>query len=224
MIRSKTLTAVVVLATLSACVSVPKDDTVSAATARLPDTWRTASEDVSPDIEAWWNGFADAQLRQLIDKALAYNYDLKAAVERTRQAQALITVTRAGLYPDVGATSNASRERTHLPPPVGTNEDSAVSVSGIWNIDIFGGTQLAALAAAAQAAATDEARRDFEVALTANVATSYMHLRGLQSQLDILTRNIAARADTLHLTRVRFEAGLATDLDVAQAETQLRDV
>src|SRR4030095_2794888 len=191
--HSKTRAAVVVLAALSGCVSVPKHVTVSAAAARLSDTWRNAFADVSTDIEAWWNGFADAQLRALIDKALTYNYDLKAAVERTLQAQALITVARAGLYPDVGATSNASRERTHLPPPVGTNEDSAVGVSGIWNIDIFGGNQLAALAATAQAAATDEARRDFEVALTANVATSYMQLRGLQSQLDILTRNIAAR-------------------------------
>jgi NodT family efflux transporter outer membrane factor (OMF) lipoprotein len=220
---SRSLPALV-LAAFSGCVSIPKDDTVSVAATQLPATWKHASADTASDIEAWWNGFADAQLRALIEKTLTYNYDLKAAVERTRQAQALITVTRADLYPELDVTANASRERTHLPPPVGTNEDSAVGVGGFWDIDIFGGKQLAALAAKAQAAATDEARRDFEVALTANVATSYMQLRGLQSQLDILTRNIAARADTLHLTRVRFEAGLATDLEVAQAETQLRAV
>jgi NodT family efflux transporter outer membrane factor (OMF) lipoprotein len=97
-------------------------------------------------------------------------------------------------------------------------------VAGAWAIDVFGGDQLEALAVAAQAAATDETRRDFEVALTANVASAYVRLRGLQRQRAILEQNIAARADTLHLNRVRDEAGLATDLDVSQAETQLRQV
>src|SRR5207253_6622625 len=118
--------------------------------------------------------------------------------------------------------ASATRQRSHVPPPVGLASDAGIGVSGSWVIDIFGGNQLAALAAAAQAQATDEARRDFEVALTASVATAYMQLRGLQRQRAIVEENVAVRADTVHLTQVRYQAGLATDLDVARAQTQLQ--
>jgi NodT family efflux transporter outer membrane factor (OMF) lipoprotein len=210
---------------LSGCVNLPKSDVPSAAAAQIPATWRaTTSDGRTAELTSWWNEFSDAQLRALIDKALAQNYDLKAAVERTRQAQALITVARANLYPQVDVTADAARLRSHVPPPARMITDSAVGVSGLWDIDIFGGNQLRGLAQTAQASATEEARRDFEVALTANVATAYMQLRGLQRQLEILSQNIGARADTLHLTKVRYQAGLATDLDVSRAETQLRQV
>ena len=81
---------------LGGCVNLPKSDVPSAAAAQLPTTWRANTSDGgTTELHAWWNEFSDAQLRALIDKALAQNYDLKAAVERTRQAQALITVARA---------------------------------------------------------------------------------------------------------------------------------
>jgi NodT family efflux transporter outer membrane factor (OMF) lipoprotein len=216
----------VVAATLSACVSVPRSDAVVVGASELPAAWHASAghTDEGADLAAWWNGFTDPQLRALIDRALAHNYDLKAAVERSRQAQALITVTRASLYPDLNVAGSASRQKSHVPPPAGMATDAGIGIGGSWTVDVFGGNQLAALAATARAAATDEARRDFEVSLTASVATTYMQLRGLQRQLEILDGNIAARADTLHLTQVRYEAGLATDLDVARAETQLRQV
>jgi NodT family efflux transporter outer membrane factor (OMF) lipoprotein len=218
------LVLLVLVSALAGCVSLPGNDTVSAAAERLPTEWRSGQDAQATDVTAWWNSFSDEQLRALIDKALANNYDLKAAVERSRQAQALVTAARSNLYPELDADSSVSRARTHLPPPAGRVDQSAVGVSGSWDVDVFGGNQLAALAAVAQASATDEARRDFEVALTASVASSYVQLRGLQRQLAIVNGNIAARTDTLHLTRVRYEAGLATDLDVSQAETQLRQV
>jgi NodT family efflux transporter outer membrane factor (OMF) lipoprotein len=223
MLRSSWI-ALLCLAALAGCASLPQSEAVSTVAAQLPANWRHADSRATTDVATWWHGFADAELRALIDAALANNYDLRAATERSRQAEALIRVARADLYPQLDAIATASRSRTHLPPPVGDVDQAALGVSGYWNIDIFGGTQLEALAAAAEARATEEARRDFQVALTATVATSYMQVRGLQRQLEILTRNIATRADTLHLTRVRFDAGLATDLEVSQAETQLRQI
>ena len=216
----------VLAAALSACVSMPRSDAVAVSASQLPAAWHASAgyADEGADLAAWWNGFADPQLRALIDRALAQNFDLKAAVERSRQAQALITVTRASLYPDLSVTGSASRQKSHVPPPAGMASDAGVGLGGTWSVDVFGGNQLAALAASARAAATDEARRDFEVSLSAGVATTYMELRGLQRQLEIVERNIAARADTLHLTQVRYQAGLATDLDVARAETQLRQI
>jgi len=215
---------IVALAMLGGCVSLPRNETVAAAASNLPSAWRASNGgiDETAELAQWWNGFADAQLRGLIDKALARNYDLKAAVERTRQARALSAVARSSLFPELNLNASATRQRSHVPPPVGLASDAGIGVSGSWVIDIFGGNQLAALAAAAQAQATDEARRDFEVALTASVATAYIQLRGLQRQRAIVEENIVVRADTVHLTQVRYQAGLATDLDVARAQTQLQ--
>ena len=214
--------AALVLIGLGGCVNVPTSETVANAQASLPAAWRSAADEPGADLQTWWDGFADPTLRSLIERALEQNYDLKGAAERARRAQALIRVARSALYPDLNLTAAASRQRSNMPPPAGTSNDAALGTSGSWTIDIFGANQLAALAATAEAEASEEARRDFEVALTANVATVYAELRGLQTQRAILDANIAVRADTLHLTRVRYDAGLATDLDVARAETQLQ--
>lgn len=220
---SSRLVAVFALLALCGCVGMPKNESVAAAASRLPSAWRASNAgDDTAALAQWWDNFADAPLRALLDKALVHNSDLKAAIERTRQARAQSTIARSSLFPELDVGANASRQRSHLPPPVGIESDVGVGVSGAWVVDIFGGNQLEALAATAQAEATDEARRDFEVALMANVATAYVELRGLQRQRAILDENIAVRADTLQLTQVRYRAGLATDLDVARAQTQLQ--
>jgi NodT family efflux transporter outer membrane factor (OMF) lipoprotein len=170
----------------------------------------------------WWDAFSDDTLRMLIERALAANYDLKAAVERSRRAEALIGVARAELFPDLNAAASVQQQRTNVPPPVGDVSDSAAGLGGSWTIDAFGANHLAVLAATAQASAAEESRRDFEVALTASVGTLYVQLRGLQRELEILEDNVSTRADTLSLIGARYRAGLATDLDVARAETQLR--
>src|ERR1700730_4374568 len=107
----------IVVAALSACVSVPRSDAVAAGASQLPAAWHASAghADEGADLAAWWNGFTDPQLRALIDRALAQNFDLKAAVERSRQAQALVTVTRASLYPDLNVTGSATRQKSHVP-------------------------------------------------------------------------------------------------------------
>ncbi len=217
------LFSVLAMLALCGCVSMPKNESVAAAASGLPSAWRASNAgDDSAELARWWSNFADAQLHALIDKALVRNYDLKAAIERTRQARAQSIISRSSLYPELDVSASASRQRSHLPPPAGIASDVGVGVSGTWAVDIFGGNQLTALAAIAQAEATNEARRDFEVALIANVATAYIQLRGLQRQRAILDENVAVRADTLQLTQVRYRAGLASDLDVARAQTQLQ--
>src|SRR5262245_6299688 len=129
---------VLACAALAGCASLPPNVAVRAAAERLPTEFRSGHGAEMTDLTNWWNGFSDTQLRALIDKALASNYDLKAAVERSRQAQALITVARADLYPGLDAGSDVSRARTHLPPPAGRVDQSAIGVSGSWDIDIFG--------------------------------------------------------------------------------------
>ncbi len=90
-----------------------------------------------------------------------------------------------------------------------------------WEIDVFGGVRRGVEAALADQQAAIEARRDTMVSLLAEVARNYIDVRGIQRELRIANENIRTQQDTLDLTRSRFQAGLATDLDVARAEAQL---
>jgi NodT family efflux transporter outer membrane factor (OMF) lipoprotein len=90
-----------------------------------------------------------------------------------------------------------------------------------WELDVFGGVRRSVEAARADEQATVEARRDTMISLLSEVARNYIQLRGVQRQLAIAYENIRSQQDTLELTRSRFKAGLATDLDVARAEAQV---
>jgi NodT family efflux transporter outer membrane factor (OMF) lipoprotein len=90
-----------------------------------------------------------------------------------------------------------------------------------WEIDIFGGLRRSVEAATADAQAQEESRRDTMVTLLGDVARNYVQVRGLQRQIHIAFDNIKSQRDTLDLTKSRFKAGLATDLDVARAEAQV---
>jgi multidrug efflux system outer membrane protein len=90
-----------------------------------------------------------------------------------------------------------------------------------WEIDIFGGLRRSVEAAGADVQAQEESRRDTMVTLLGDVARNYVQVRGIQRQIHIANDNIKSQQDTLELTRSRFKAGLATDLDVARAEAQV---
>jgi NodT family efflux transporter outer membrane factor (OMF) lipoprotein len=90
-----------------------------------------------------------------------------------------------------------------------------------WEIDVFGGVRRSVEAADATIEASIEDRRAVLVTLLGDVASNYMDVRGFQHRIDVARANLKAQQETLDLTRVRFQAGLASDLDVAQAEGQL---
>ncbi len=90
-----------------------------------------------------------------------------------------------------------------------------------WEIDVFGGVRRSVEAADAIIEATEYSRRDILVSLLGDVARNYIDLRGAQRRLAVARANLKTQQDSLDLTRVRFDAGLASDLDVARAEAQL---
>jgi multidrug efflux system outer membrane protein len=90
-----------------------------------------------------------------------------------------------------------------------------------WEVDLFGGLRKNLKAARVEAVASEETRRDVLLVVTAEVARHYVELRGLQQQLAIAERNRDAQKEMLHLTRVRADAGLATELDVQRQAAQL---
>ncbi|WP_223380816.1 efflux transporter outer membrane subunit [Nitratidesulfovibrio sp. SRB-5] len=172
-------------------------------------------------LARWWGTFGDPALDRLLARAATANFDVRIAAEKVREARAAAREAGASLGPTVTGSASGTRIRS------GTGEaqssgsrDGNVYATGLdmaWEIDLFGRLRATREARVADAQAAEEDRRDTLVTLLAEVATQYVTLRQAQNEL-ALTRDIAAsRAETLALVTDRRDAGLAGDIDVAQA-------
>jgi len=149
------------------------------------------------------------------------NTAVNAALQGITSGQAVAPATPAGIVGQ--ALSDAVNEQLQG-QGVRASRDQNLFQLGFdasWEIDIFGGNRLAVEAATADLAATVENRRDVLISLLSDVAANYVQLRGTQRRLAIARENIRAQKDTLELTLTRFKAGFTSELDVAQAQSQL---
>lgn len=214
-----------------------------------PAAWNEAQQTgidaTGSDLAHWWTAFNDPLLNSLIDRAVRSNLDLRVAEARIREARANRAVAAAGAWPTLGTSVSYARNRSSqnafgISPQSGGSGgggtgggngggssfgslDQNFYTAGFdasWEIDVFGGVRRGVEAADATIEATVEDRRDILVSLLGDVAKNYIDLRGFQRRLEVAKANLKAQQDTVELTRVRFQAGLASDLDVAQAEAQ----
>lgn len=221
------------LAWLSACTPTRVGDQV---TFNSPAKWQHASNiqiAETADLKTWWQGFNDPLLNELIDKALAANHDLKIATARVREANAMVIVAEAALYPSLDFSLSGGREKridriVGVPSGQGIKliTPTADAVSGglaaRWEIDLFGGRHLEAEAIAAQAEGSREGLHAAQVGLLAQVATNYLELRGVQQRTGILQRNIELQRERLRTLQVFLKAGLANEADMARQQTLLQ--
>lgn len=192
----------------------------------------------SADLARWWTAFNDPSLNSLVDRAVSANLDLRIAEARIREARATRAVTASGAWPTLDVSGAYSRNRASanaIGSPSQNGGAVAVAPSGAtleqnfyqtgfdasWEIDVFGRVRRSVEAADATIEATVEDRRDVLVSLLGEVAKNYIDLRGFQRRLDVTSANLKAQQETVDLTKVRFQAGLASDLEVAQAEAQM---
>jgi multidrug efflux pump len=181
-----------------------------------------------PVVIEWWRGFTDDTLNRLTEQAVAANHDLRIATARVREARALRTTVVLDLAPTVTVDSGYTRSLSSFdsnPTPLTRDQrKNALYDAGfdaIWEVDIFGRVRRSIQASTADVAALEASRRDVLVTLTSEVARNYFELRGAQHQLDVARQNAENQRETLDITRAKLNAGRATDLDVARAETQL---
>ena len=190
-----------------------------------------AATNVSLADTKWFDLFQDQTLTQLVNGALQQNFDLRIAAERVLQARALFRVTRADQFPTVDAS--AAIIQTRIPtvganagiPPDAIDRDFGYAQAGFnlgWEIDVWGRLRRLTESARAQYFATEEARRGVVTTLVADVTESYLALRALDLELAIARRTQQVATDGLRLTQTRFDRGIATALDVQQAEQLLR--
>jgi multidrug efflux system outer membrane protein len=175
----------------------------------------------------WWQQFQDPVLDQLITEALAHNTNVQIAAANVEQAAALLTQTRSQLFPQIGYGVGAQRERTREPAfaaliPNYPNPASAyqAALQASWEIDLWGRIRRQSEAAYANVLATDEARRGVILSLVAQVANSYLQLRGLDAQLDVAKKTLQTYKESVDLFTLQFQYGQVSMMNVAQAQSQ----
>jgi NodT family efflux transporter outer membrane factor (OMF) lipoprotein len=167
-------------------------------------------------LTPWWRSFNDAQLTALVTQALQANTDVLSAQAALRQAQALHQVKLAALQPSLNVSAAAQRSKSGS---AATSNSFSTGLDAAWEPDVYGGNHSAAAATAADAQAAGASLSQVQVTLAATVAQGYIELRGLQARLSIARHNLDTQTETLQITRWRAQAGLVSELDVAQATT-----
>jgi NodT family efflux transporter outer membrane factor (OMF) lipoprotein len=195
----------------------------------------------APQAVEWWASFQDPTLTSLVERSAAANLDLRAAVLRIEEARAQRDVTAAGLWPSLAANASYSRnlisentpngvvfgitQKLPLPPGVTiTNPYSQyqLGATASWELDLFGRVRRSIEAADADTASALEQSHDVLISMLGEVGRAYIELRGAQLRVSIVEHSLETQRDLLALTRDRRNAGLTTDLDVANAEAEVR--
>ena len=173
-------------------------------------------------LARWWHGFGDPVLDRLVADALAANLDLALARARLREARARRGVAGAALAPSVDASLSGSRSRSSGQSGSGsTRELYSAGFDASWELDVFGGLRRSVEAAQADLEASVESLSDTRVSLAAEVALNYIDLRTAEQRLAIAEESIASRGENHQIIRWRQQAGLVSELDLAQATTDL---
>jgi multidrug efflux system outer membrane protein len=176
----------------------------------------------------WFEVFEDAVLQELIRTALQQNYDLRDAAARVEEARASLGITRANQLPSLGAGASVDINRlsrggaTPLRPQLLPSQNRTFGTAAIellsFEIDIWGRLRRETQAARANLLAASEVRNAVIITLVSDVAAAYFTLRHLDSMLEISQQTLRTRAQSLELTRSRQTGGVATLLDLRQAE------
>jgi len=220
-----------ILAGLCGCAVGPRYSRPPAPTTpefkETPPNWKVAQPANQVLRGNWWEIYQDAELNLLEEKVNVSNQSLKAAQAQFEQARALLRYYRADLYPTISAGASATRERfsTHRPLATstvsGTTNDFVLSADMSYEPDVWGRVRsnVAAYRANAQTSFAD--LESVSLSLHAELATDYFQARELDAEARLLDSTVASYERALQLTDSRYQGGVASQVDVAQAQTQL---
>jgi outer membrane protein, multidrug efflux system len=216
----------------------------------ISDTWQNKDEAIVDDqpVVAWWSQFNDSLLDRYIEMAAHNNKDLAQAEAAILQARALRDVTASKFYPQI--TTDISAVKTYFSkngpvysttPGGGAGGGTTNPVTGLpfsvqipqvqnlytplfdatWEIDLFGKTRRAVESAVAHIESTIAQRNDTLISILAEVARTYMELRGFQQDASLIEENINLLEQNAQIVRDQRQAGLANELDLKNIEASL---
>ncbi|SPF46161.1 Outer membrane protein OprM [Candidatus Sulfopaludibacter sp. SbA4] len=193
------------------------------APAPLPEPQAASLADLN-----WFEVFHDEALQGLIRVALEQNYDLRDAVTRVEQARANLGITRSNQLPQVDASGSFNVTRSSrngaiaLPASIPFAQERNYGQAGLnllsFELDLWGRLRRATEAARANLLNAEENRKAVVSTLVSEVATDYLQLRELDYELEISQRTLGNRGEFLRLTQQRQSGGVATLIDLRQAE------
>jgi multidrug efflux system outer membrane protein len=193
---------------------------------QTPAAYRELKE--SPQVQAqaasfadlpWWQVFEDPQLQELIRTALKQNYDMQLATERINSERAQLAITRSYLFPQVQGSGSftGGKEQSFQ----SKSNFFALTADAAFQLDLFGKLRRETEAARARLLGTEDAQRTVMLTLVSDVASDYFTLLQLDLQLQITRDTVKSQQDSVKLTSLRLDHGVATKLDVLQAQQVL---
>lgn len=219
------LTACCLVMVLCGCAPVGPNYTTPNLTA--PAQWSEDGKEAKPapglEEVAWWKALQDPELDRLMTAAMQGNLDVDQARARIRQARAELKAAAAGNAPTVNGTASVTRSKDSKNVSNAGGETTTLYTPGFdatWEVDVFGAVRRSVEAAEARVGAQIEDLHATQLTLLGDVATAYVQLRAAQEQLALAERTLQSRTETVDVTRVRYQNGLTSYLDVAQAEAE----
>jgi NodT family efflux transporter outer membrane factor (OMF) lipoprotein len=192
------------------------------------DGWKTAEPRDDALRGRWWELFADSQLNALEEQAGASNQTVASAFTNFLSARAVVKQARSQYFPTVGFTPSVTRLRqsesgSSSSPSRGSSTitEYALPMDASWELDLWGRIRNTVSANKREAEATFADLANSQLAIHAEVAANYFQLRALDAEKQLLDAAVLAFEESLKLTQARYDTGIASDQDVAQAETQL---
>jgi multidrug efflux system outer membrane protein len=228
--KKRVMIGAVALSLLAGCTVGPK---YRRPTVKSPDVFRGTADPTAatPDPNSladlkWFEVFKDSQLQELIRTALVENYDIRDAIARVSAARANLGIIRSEQFPNVGGGADITTVRNSasgafpLPPGTGLKRTfGSVLLNFLsFEVDIWGRLRRQTESARAQLSASEEDRKAVMTILVGDVASAYFSLLELDTELVISKRTLATREESLRLIKLRQQGGVATMLEVRQAE------
>ncbi len=195
----------------------------------VPPDWKAAQPNDQIARGKWWEIFQDPQLNALEEQVNVSNQNLKAAEAQFRQARALVRFNRAAYYPTVTAGASAAREHVSQHRPLVSNltqtnaTDLVIPFDVSYEADVFGRVRHTVEAARSSAQASAADLESVSLSLHAELALDYFMMRTLDAEEQLLNSNVTSFEKALELTQNRYRGGVASAVDVAQAQTQLEN-
>jgi multidrug efflux system outer membrane protein len=198
----------------------------------LPNTYHQEvnKENIATDLNNWWKLYQDPALDDLMDKALNKNVDINAAIARLEEADAYLKQVGAALIPSVDLTSQGNRSKateTGIIPPSFVQpfrKNFNIQLGTSFELDFWGRLRRAKESARAEYIASQYSKDTVVLSLQSTLASNYLLLRSIDSQILALKDNVVSRKENLELTKKRLESGLISALDLHQAEAALNNL
>jgi multidrug efflux system outer membrane protein len=198
---------------------------------KTPDEFRGAEPTSPVDANSigdlkWFEVFQDEALQKLVRTAMEQNYDLRLAVARINAARANVGLARSNQFPQFDASADLTTTRTSANSGASATGQAGRSRSFgevflsllTFEVDLWGRRRQQTKAARAQLASSEEDRKTVATVVVSEVATNYFNLLELDLELEIAKRTLSARQESLRIIKARQQGGLATMLEVRQAE------